>query len=169
MLRQPVQCGSVLVRQDAVLFNLLQSAVCLCARQVESVCGVEVMCLIPPLLDPFLPARTSHQPLHAYTPQIEKLAKEKGVELILPSDVVIADKFAADANTKVARPHCIVSISHPSVLAAGGVCVFLFVCAVKQCALTSGVQSLVSCDETATMSWSPTHGGIGELFVTACT
>lgn len=28
-------------------------------------------------------------------------AKEKGVELLLPTDVVIADKFAADANTKI--------------------------------------------------------------------
>ena len=33
--------------------------------------------------------------------QLEVIAKEKGVELILPSDVVIADKFAADANTQV--------------------------------------------------------------------
>lgn len=33
--------------------------------------------------------------------KLETIAKEKGVELILPSDVVIADKFAADANTKV--------------------------------------------------------------------
>ncbi|KAG5179435.1 phosphoglycerate kinase [Tribonema minus] len=33
--------------------------------------------------------------------QLEKIAKEKGVQLILPSDVVIADKFAADANTQV--------------------------------------------------------------------
>jgi phosphoglycerate kinase len=31
----------------------------------------------------------------------EKLAKENNCELILPSDVVIADKFAADANSKV--------------------------------------------------------------------
>merc|ERR1712086_990398 len=30
-----------------------------------------------------------------------KLAKENDCELILPSDIVIADKFAADANTKV--------------------------------------------------------------------
>lgn len=28
-------------------------------------------------------------------------AKSKGVSLLLPSDVVIADKFAADANSKV--------------------------------------------------------------------
>ena len=28
-------------------------------------------------------------------------AKEKGVSLLLPSDVVIADKFAPDANSKV--------------------------------------------------------------------
>merc|ERR1740138_1565395 len=31
----------------------------------------------------------------------EKLAAENNCELILPSDVVVADKFAADANTKV--------------------------------------------------------------------
>lgn len=35
--------------------------------------------------------------------ELEKKAKEKGVELILPVDVVIADKFAADANTKVVK------------------------------------------------------------------
>lgn len=34
------------------------------------------------------------------TSLIEK-AKSKGVSLLLPSDVVIADKFAADANSKV--------------------------------------------------------------------
>ena len=28
-------------------------------------------------------------------------AEEKGVKLLLPTDVVVADKFAADANTKV--------------------------------------------------------------------
>jgi phosphoglycerate kinase len=33
--------------------------------------------------------------------KLEKIAKEKGVELILPCDVVIADKFAADANTQI--------------------------------------------------------------------
>eukprot|EP00468_Gymnochlora_sp_CCMP2014_P004878 CAMPEP_0167746066 /NCGR_PEP_ID=MMETSP0110_2-20121227/3503_1 /TAXON_ID=629695 /ORGANISM="Gymnochlora sp., Strain CCMP2014" /LENGTH=436 /DNA_ID=CAMNT_0007630783 /DNA_START=360 /DNA_END=1670 /DNA_ORIENTATION=- len=32
---------------------------------------------------------------------LERIAKEKGVELILPTDVVLADKFAADADTKV--------------------------------------------------------------------
>merc|ERR1740138_1302412 len=29
--------------------------------------------------------------------------KDKGVNFILPTDVVLADKFAADANTKVAK------------------------------------------------------------------
>jgi hypothetical protein len=32
---------------------------------------------------------------------LEKVAKEKGVELILPTDVIIANKFAADADAKV--------------------------------------------------------------------
>eukprot|EP00611_Tribonema_gayanum_P030331 TRINITY_DN83_c0_g2_i3.p1 TRINITY_DN83_c0_g2~~TRINITY_DN83_c0_g2_i3.p1 ORF type:complete len:380 (-),score=147.17 TRINITY_DN83_c0_g2_i3:32-1078(-) len=35
--------------------------------------------------------------------KLEKIAKEKGVELILPSDIVIADKFAADANTRIVK------------------------------------------------------------------
>merc|ERR1711918_86293 len=33
--------------------------------------------------------------------KLEGVAKEKGVELFLASDVVVADKFAADANNKV--------------------------------------------------------------------
>jgi len=33
---------------------------------------------------------------------LERIAKEKGVELILPTDVVLADAFAKDANTQVA-------------------------------------------------------------------
>lgn len=32
---------------------------------------------------------------------LEKIAAEKGVKIILPSDVVVADKFAPDANSKV--------------------------------------------------------------------
>ena len=32
--------------------------------------------------------------------KLEAKAKEKGVEFLLPTDVVVADKFAADANTK---------------------------------------------------------------------
>ena len=36
------------------------------------------------------------------TPQsLEEMAKKKGVKFILPTDVVIADKFAPDANSKV--------------------------------------------------------------------
>jgi phosphoglycerate kinase len=35
--------------------------------------------------------------------ELEAKAKDKGVKLILPTDVVLADKFAADANTKVAK------------------------------------------------------------------
>ena len=33
--------------------------------------------------------------------KLEAMAKEKGVKLILPTDVVIADKFSADAQSKV--------------------------------------------------------------------
>merc|ERR1711871_1609153 len=33
---------------------------------------------------------------------LERIAKEKGVELILPSDIVLADNFDKDANTKIA-------------------------------------------------------------------
>jgi phosphoglycerate kinase len=36
-----------------------------------------------------------------------KKAKEKGVEFLLPMDSIIADKFAADANTNVANNHAI--------------------------------------------------------------
>lgn len=32
-----------------------------------------------------------------------KIAKEKGVEIVLPSDVVVADAFSADANSKVVK------------------------------------------------------------------
>jgi phosphoglycerate kinase len=32
---------------------------------------------------------------------LEAKAKEKGVQLLLPTDVVIADKFSADANTQI--------------------------------------------------------------------
>lgn len=44
--------------------------------------------------------------LELATSLLEK-AKAKGVSLLLPSDVVIADKFAPDANSKV----CILSFS----------------------------------------------------------
>merc|ERR1719460_3395933 len=33
--------------------------------------------------------------------KLEKLAKEKGIDFILPTDVILADKFAADAATQV--------------------------------------------------------------------
>jgi phosphoglycerate kinase len=36
-----------------------------------------------------------------------KKAKEKGVEFLLPMDSIVADKFAADANTNVANNHAI--------------------------------------------------------------
>ena len=35
--------------------------------------------------------------------ELEKKAAAKGVKFILPTDVILADKFAADANTKVRR------------------------------------------------------------------
>jgi phosphoglycerate kinase len=34
---------------------------------------------------------------------LEKKAKDKGVEFLLPSDVVLADKFSPDANSKVSK------------------------------------------------------------------
>jgi phosphoglycerate kinase len=39
--------------------------------------------------------------------ELIKKAKEKGVEFLLPMDSVIADKFAADANTNIANNHSI--------------------------------------------------------------
>jgi len=33
--------------------------------------------------------------------KLEKIAKEKGIDFILPTDVVVADKFAADAATQI--------------------------------------------------------------------
>jgi len=39
--------------------------------------------------------------------KLEKMAKEKGIDFILPSDVVIADKFAADAKTQIVKVNAI--------------------------------------------------------------
>ena len=39
--------------------------------------------------------------------ELIKKAKEKGVEFLLPMDSIIADKFAADANTNIANNHAI--------------------------------------------------------------
>ena len=39
--------------------------------------------------------------------KLEKIAAEKGIQFILPSDVVVADKFAADAATKVVAAEAI--------------------------------------------------------------
>jgi phosphoglycerate kinase len=33
--------------------------------------------------------------------KLEKIAAEKGIDFILPTDIIVADKFAADANTKI--------------------------------------------------------------------
>ena len=33
--------------------------------------------------------------------RLEAIAKEKGVQIFLADDVIVADKFAADANTQV--------------------------------------------------------------------
>lgn len=35
--------------------------------------------------------------------RLEELAKQKGVQLLLPTDVVIADKFDANANSKTVK------------------------------------------------------------------
>ena len=41
--------------------------------------------------------------------ELEKKAADKGVELLLPTDIVIADKFAPDADSKVLfHPICLV-------------------------------------------------------------
>lgn len=39
--------------------------------------------------------------MHAQARELEKTAASKGVEIILPTDVVVADAFSADANSKV--------------------------------------------------------------------
>jgi phosphoglycerate kinase len=39
--------------------------------------------------------------------KLEEMAKAKGVELLLPTDVVIADKFDPDANTQVVKADAI--------------------------------------------------------------
>ncbi|GBF94982.1 hypothetical protein Rsub_07483 [Raphidocelis subcapitata] len=39
--------------------------------------------------------------------KLEKMAKEKGVELLLPTDVVIADKFDPNANTQIVKADAI--------------------------------------------------------------
>lgn len=41
--------------------------------------------------------------------KLEAMAKEKGVELILPTDVIVADKFAADAEAKNVCAHVLQS------------------------------------------------------------
>ena len=44
---------------------------------------------------------------------LEAKAAAKGVKLILPTDVVLADKFSADANTKVPSLSLSLSLSLP--------------------------------------------------------
>ena len=46
---------------------------------------------------------------------IEK-AKSKGVSLLLPTDVVIADKFAADANSKVGTYSSIIGLLNQNLM-----------------------------------------------------
>jgi hypothetical protein len=61
--------------------------------------------LPPPLLPSTIPA-PFHLPLLPLSQlelarKLEKIAAEKGVQLFLASDVIVADKFAPDANNKV--------------------------------------------------------------------
>lgn len=49
--------------------------------------------------------------------ELEKTAASKGVEIILPTDVVVADAFSADANSQVPQPKrfsecCFVLVAH---------------------------------------------------------
>jgi hypothetical protein len=45
--------------------------------------------------------------------RLEKIAAEKGVQLFLASDVIVADKFAADANNKVHTHSLTDSVIYP--------------------------------------------------------
>lgn len=45
--------------------------------------------------------------------KLEAMAKAKGVQLLLPTDVIVADKFDANANTQVRSRHAHgIRISH---------------------------------------------------------
>ncbi len=46
--------------------------------------------------------------------ELEKKAAAKGVKFILPTDVILANKFAADADTKVPHPPSFARSTHLS-------------------------------------------------------
>ena len=49
------------------------------------------------------------EPQLALAKELEAKAKAKGVQLLLPTDVVIADDFKPDANSKVCGVSCLVT------------------------------------------------------------
>jgi len=81
---------------------------------------------------------------------LEKKAKDKGVEFLLPSDVVLADKFSPDANSKVSK---VDSISEGWMgLDIGSESVQLFQNALKSCktVIWNGPMGVFEFDKFAT-------------------